>query len=237
MTGYRCERDTCVIVGQHASPCRYGPDCHGCRPALARDGGRICTRHTEALPRDILASGELFYALGMALDPMGSNGALVDYTTGTRELGLSLNPTAVEYRTLIQRALLHYAYGIALGRGFTLPAREVASLARYVARSGEWLAARPEAGHISQLFSELAHGEGKAVAYPSGRKPKWLGQCPEAGCRDAHGDPGEIYALLRDPESRYPTAIVCTGAKRHTYPPAAWLRTFAMATAHERPVL
>lgn len=225
MTRPLCAAPRCRTIGHHTPDCDNG-ECRGCQPRLAADGLRLCHIHTRDLATDAYRAVEVYTELALALTRSDRPG---ERTTGTRDPGLIVNERAVEARSTIRHTLVAWCRLIADERGIGLPADDIHSMARYIARHAEWLAAHPAAGDCSAELRELAHGEPWRIAYPTGSRVFEVGPCPETV--DGQPCPGVVRAVLRRTDSLLPSELVCDwrpdpvpdGWTGHRWPASEWL--------------
>lgn len=197
----------CGIRGRHLDGCdhllcgeRCVCGCSGCLPRVAADGSRLCFVCGDRIPADADRAAELYGDLGLQLigqrvggERSGGTGAPVP------------NDEVMEARAAIRATLVGLARLITRERGFGLPTvwsverlprgfigpprrlvfsdRRVSSLAAFVGRSAQWLAAHPDAGkHSKDLRDLVTDRRTFRLAYPvGGRDRLYIGQCPLPG--------------------------------------------------------
>lgn len=216
----------------HASHCRRDPETDQPAPRETAPGLNLCPICRRRLAEDALYAAVRYQDCGLALTATGQPGGAV--VSGTTDHGLALNAAAVEARSLIRHTLCAMTSRICDERGFTLPADDVPTLARYVARNAEWAAARDDAGDWSAELRELAWGRPRRVAYP-GRSRRFAIKLPGgryAPCvetvevddtADREACPGRLWTIL-SADAPTPSEIVCDFDEQHRWPASRWLR-------------
>ena len=209
-----CRASLCRERGVHRGDCDGDP-CTGCWPRRAADGLRLCWLHRDQLARNALRAGVVYAELVLQLDPSGTGQGVV--VGGTRDVGIDLNPRAVEARDRVASVLASWAEMIADERGFARPARHPTSTAQFVSDNATWLAAHLIAGDAFDELWELAYGEPYRVACPSGTRVRYVGPCPYAGCD------GEVQAYLRLTTATTPSEVRCGVNPAHAWLPHQYL--------------
>lgn len=172
--------------------------CAGCRtPRLAADGLNLCTWHTRRLADNAIQAGHLW----VDLDRLAGGNGTGEKVASSAEPGLTVNEAAVHARDTIRNTIVGFTRLIAEERGFSLPtiryvqrlergfigpprllARtddRVTSLALFVARSAEWLAAHPAACEHDRDLEDVARDPLTwRLAYPSTGDRRYIGTCP-----------------------------------------------------------
>lgn len=215
MISVDCGASLCRERGVHLVTCE-GEPCTGCWPRRAADGLRLCWLHRDQLARNALRAGVVHAELVLQLDPSGTGGQGV-VVGGTRDIGIDLNPRAVEARDRIVGVLASWAEMIADERGFARPSRHPVQTAGFVADNATWLAAHVTAGDAFDELRELAYGEPYRVACPSGTRVRYVGPCPHGGCS------GEVQAFLRLTSALTPSEVRCGDNKAHAWLPSQYL--------------
>lgn len=203
-----CAAPLCLDRTRHTITCE--PGCPGDWPREAAPGLGLCWPHHDQLARNALRAGEVYTELLLQLSPAG--GSTGPSVSGSKDVGLDLNPRAVAARDRVAGVLTAWARLIVDERGFQPPASSPTALAPFVARSVSWLAAHPAAGDCYDELRELAYGEPYRVAFPSGTRVRTLGDCPRPEC------PGLIRVYLRTAESLIPAGVECTDDRSHQWP-------------------
>lgn len=201
-------RHDCDVIERPSS-------CRGCWPRVAADGLRLCWTHHDQIARYALRAGEVYAELLLHLDPDGGSSSAP--VSGTRPLGIDLNPRAVEARDRVAAVLASWSKLVVDERGFQPPAASPISTAQFVARNATWLAAHPLAGPCYDELRELAMGEPHRVAFPSGTRVRVIGECPHEGCT------GELRVIMRTAQSLLPSEVVCSVDRAHQWPPHQYL--------------
>lgn len=216
-----CASPRCQARDRHRGDC-HDEQCRGCLPRRAADGLRLCHVCSERLATNAITAGQLWHALGRALTGTTGWG---EKASGTRSHGLSVNDAAVEARATIRHTLVAISKMISETRGFALPADNIDALADYLARNAAWLAAHETAGDLADELADLAHGDARRIAYPSGARRYQLRTpdghpvaCPTDGCD------GALWAILRRDDSLLPSELVCSTDDTHRIPASQWLR-------------
>jgi hypothetical protein len=215
-----CNNPRCRALGQHVEGCA-DETCRGCLPRQAADGVRLCHVCGRRLAEDITQAGRLWSELGLVLvsgDRPGErvSGASIDKS-------LSLNERAMKARTRIWETLAAWAKLVVDERGVTRPLDQVGALASFLRRHAEWLGAHELAGHAAEEIAELAHGQARRIAYPTGARVFEVAPCP---LNDAAGAPcaGIIKAILRQTDALLPSELVCDVDEAHRWDSTTWVR-------------
>lgn len=175
----------------------------------------LCWTHHDLLPRLALRAGEVWVELLLQLAASGS--AMAEATSGTKDVGLSLNPRAVACRDNVKRILRMWVKLVVDERGVQPPADHPEVLGQFIARNGPWLAAHPLAGYAYDELFELAYGEPWRVAFPSGTRVRTVGGCPLPHCE------GDLRAIMRRADSLLPSEITCSLNQSHRWGYDQWL--------------
>ncbi len=202
----------CVSRGFHADDCPGG-DCQGCVPRLAADGVLLCRWHLAKLGEDPVEMANLYDEIGLRLAGSGSAG---EKTSGTPNRGLAINERAVETRDYIRAVLRGWAEMICEELGVTRPVDEVRTVAEFVARHANWLAASAAAADASNELRDWVR-RAYSVAYPSGSRVFEVAGCPMHDCD------GTIRAIVRRTDALLPSSLVCDTDESHTWPADRWL--------------
>lgn len=203
-----CANPGCYLPRRHRSECdrQEGPDaCRGCLPAQSAPGLRLCDRCARCddplkcsgcLVHDPLTAAKLHRALAVQLRRAGRG----EHTSGSRDRSPGVDASVLETRAQIVGTLRRLAKLIQVSRGFSVPGRwvihrrptgfigplqrhryadtSVEALSALVSTSAEWLAAHPDAGQHAADLRAISHGRVWGLAYPSGPKSIYIGQCP-----------------------------------------------------------
>lgn len=207
-----CVAPTCFSRGYHSEDCPG--DCAGCVPRLALDGLLLCRWHVEGIAKDARQAAELYGELSLSLAGSGGPG---EKTSGTPNRGLAINERAVEARTTIRHTLVSWAQLVAEARGFAQPPDTIASIAAFVARNAQWLAAQDFAAEATDELRQLVT-RAYPIAYPTGARVFDVAPCPMHDCA------GTIKAIVRRVDSLLPSSLVCSESEDHTWPADQWLR-------------
>lgn len=221
---YGRHKPTCIGCSCGRQPrCTALEHCDGCLPRLAADGAYICVPHRNRLAEDAMTAA-LFYAeLELRLALSDRPGELV---TGTPTRSPAVNEAAVEARKLIRHTLVGWSKLISEERGITLPDDTVTAMGGYVAKHADWLAATEYADEVCDELHELAWGQPRRVARPSGTKVKELGPCPVEECA------GAVMVVVRRAHALLPTIeVTCDAEQPHRWTSDQWR---ALARAMER---
>jgi hypothetical protein len=124
-----------------------------------------------------------------------------------------ISPAAAELRAAIRTVLASWASLVAQERRLRPPARDIRTLARFLGRHAEWLAAHPAASELVDEVRELARSARKS-AHTNGRGRVPVGTCPTCN--------GELVALMRRSDDPKPSEIVCTAFPEHAWPATRW---------------
>lgn len=233
MVNVLCALASCRVPGrEHADGC----DEQGCLclRARARDGGRLCEHHTQRISDDLLGThgrhhrscadntcsgcadtvglADLYDELALRLAGGAGTGDKVSGTADTTRLP---NPAAVETRAEIRHVLVSWCRLVAEERGFALPADTVHTMADYIARSSEWLAATDYADEAVNELNDLRR-RAFGLAYPSGTRVKDIAPCPVDGCA------GTVRAVLRRTDSLLPSMLACDADDGHAWRASEW---------------
>jgi hypothetical protein len=179
---------------------RTNPD----RPRHADDGLNLCAGCRSALGRHLAALPALHKDV---LDSLPSGGtADGPAVSGSRTPPLPYNPRAGDWLSQLAHDLAWIVGLVAAERGLKgAPGPNPEAQCAWLSRHADWLAARPEAGPIKDVLSELV-GRGYSVLDP-GRAPLTLGSCIEV----AEGVPceGVVKATVRRDGDPEPSVIWC----------------------------
>lgn len=209
-----CQSSRCFAIGAHTPDCG-SESCRGCSPREAAPGMNLCWTHHDQLPRLALRAGEVWVELLLQL--AGSGSAMAEATSGTKDVGLSLNPRAVACRDRTEDVLRSWTRLVIDERGGQPPPDHPESTSGFLARNATWLAAHPLAGPCFDELFELAYGEPWRVAFPSGTRVRVVGACPLDGCE------GDLRAILRRADSLLPSEITCSTSTSHRWGYDQWL--------------
>lgn len=231
--------------------CRRNPETGAVTPRWASDGGNLCYICTNILGEDALIVAVRYRQLGLVLTGAGRAGE-ERANRGKPDANLHLNLRAAALRRDIERAVGSLAQLITDQRGFnwpteqhtaerppgfigplrlvTTPTTRVAPLARFVARSREWLAAHNRADEHAALLRELATGETYRVAFPGGVRKfvlPGMGEdrylaCPETV--EGEPCPGILWTVLRRDGDYLPSQVACNHDETHQWPTQSWLK-------------
>jgi hypothetical protein len=215
-----CAATGCRSIGYHLDGCHAEPECLGCVPRLAGDGLNLCWPHRDQIGKCATRVAEVYDELLLQLAPTGVGG---EYTSGTKDPGINLNPRVVACRDRIATVLAAWAKLVVDERGFAPPGEDIRSVAAFIVDSATWLAAHPLAGECADELRDLAYGEPWRVAYPSGTRVVALSPCTVDSCG------GEMRAIIRQPASLVPSEIACNADTAHRWPVDQWLN-FAHAS-------
>ena len=131
--------------------------------------------------------------------------------------GLPFNATAADVRSAMLGILVSWSALVVEERRVTAPRRDIGSLAAFLSRHADWLAAHAAASEVSQEMAAVVRWARK-VAYSEFPRQVRVGKCTEAGC------PGDLVAMLR-PQSRASSArIVCGADPGHAWTGDQWLQ-------------
>ncbi len=220
-------------------------------PRYALDGGNLCPICRNMLGEDALIAAVRYRQLGLVLTGGGRAGE-EQVKRSKPDANLTLNLRAAALRRDIEREIGGLAKLIADQRGFTWPVdRRLAErplgfigpmpmlshpstrlppLARFVARSQDWLAAHDRAGDHAATLRELATGEAYRVAFPGGTRrfvlPGMAGDkylaCPEEP--DGEPCPGVLWTILRRDGDYLPSHITCNHDETHEWSIRQWMK-------------
>jgi hypothetical protein len=235
--------------------CRRDPDGNPI-PRYAADGLRLCDICTNMVGEDALITAVRYRQLGLVLTRSGLAGE--ERTSRSKpDANLHLNLRAAALRRDIETTVGGLATLIARQRGFAwptdvrvadrpdgfigpMPLLSVRSvrlpvLARFVARSHQWLAAHEAADRHAGTLRELATGEPYRVAFPGGVRRfvlpgltagvRYLA-CPEE-VDDGQGSepcPGVLWTTLRRDGDYLPAEILCNHDETHQWPIRQWMK-------------
>jgi hypothetical protein len=180
---------------------RSNPD----RPRNADDGLNLCAGCRSALTRHLQTLPALHKDV---LDSLPSGGAADGLAvSGSRTPPLPYNPRAGDWLSQLRHDLAWIVSLVATERGLkSAPGPNPETQCAWLSRHADWLAARPEAGPIKDVLSELA-GRGYSVLDP-GRAPLTLGPCIEVDDEGAPCD-GVVKATVRRDGDPEPSVIWC----------------------------
>lgn len=211
-----CIASGCRSFGAHFPNCG-DVECVGCQPRSAADGLRLCWPHRDRIEQDAKRAALVYDELEYVLVPPGQAQVL---TSGTREIGLRLNPRAIASRTGIVAVLAAWSKLIAEERGIVPPAGEVSAMSAFVAAHATWLSAYPAADDCVDELRELAHGEPWRVAHPSGTRVEVFSDCPGLA---GEGCPGMLRTIIRHRDAKRASEIVCDVDALHRWPVQEWV--------------
>lgn len=181
-------------------------------------GLRLCRGCVSRLYDDLRDIPWLYEECARVLDGSGEAGNQVrKRTTGGPLPGLPFNTTAADARSATLGLLASWTALVAEERRVSAPPRDVGSLAGFLSRHADWLAAHPAAGEASREIASAARWA-RQVAF--GERPRRIrvGRCIEADCD------GELVAVL-DPRNQDSTArIACESDPGHAWTASQWLQ-------------
>jgi hypothetical protein len=192
-----CANPACYLPGQHLTDCDDQEGHRGCQPAQADDGILLCGVCRRRLGENATAAPGLYDDLGLQLRRTGRG----EQTSGSRDRSPGVDTAVVAARDDIASTLRRLARLIHTIRGFALPSTVVEArrvpewfigpmplvtyadtslraLGPFVARSAEWLAARPDAGQHAADLHRITHGRVWGLAYPVAAETVDIGHCP-----------------------------------------------------------
>jgi hypothetical protein len=236
--------------------CKVDPETRTLTPRYIQDGLRLCAICARILGEDVLILAVRHRQLGLVLAATSDPNA-PRTSGGTRDANIKLNLRAAVLRRDIETTLHDLTGLIVDQRGFAWPADRtvtvaarpygfigpmpasvhydrtfrVAALARFCARSAAWVAARDDAEQWAGDLRELATGESRAVAFPSGVRrfvlPGLSGEpflaCPER-VDDGEPCPGYVWAIVRKDGDRLPSQIMCNHDDTHQWSSTQWVK-------------
>lgn len=182
------------------------------RPRLALDGLRVCRGHRVQIYDRLLQLGAAHEALVDRLIASGLGGGRV---SGTRPVGITIDPRVAVCRSDIYTCLAGWAREVIQQRGTRPPADDCPAIAAFLVTHLDWLCALP-ADDVARLAADLALYRSRAygLLYPSGRRREVVGQCVETTwCtvedRTERRCPGELTAFLAPEDDLLPASLVC----------------------------
>lgn len=201
----------------------------------------LCRQHVTWLERNISSLPDLYDDLELRLHP--SSSALHPYTTrnaggtatvnkktGEEEVQAFINGEIAELRAVIVSTLASWVVLVAEERGVTTPhTADPHTLAPWLARHVEWIAAQPWADEPAGHFRELSAGA-HARAYPSGRRRIEIAPCEEGDCE------GTLITVTSRTADLLPEQIWCDTCNR-TIPPREWRQLRKRMTGEDSDVI
>lgn len=182
------------------------------RPRLALDGLRVCYGHRVQIGARLHQIGAAHEAL---VDRLIASGLAGGRVSGTRPVGITLDPRVAVCRSDIYTCLAGWAREVIQQRGVQPPADDCRSIAAFLVTHLDWLCALP-ADDVTRLAADLAlyRGRAKARLYPDSRRWRPVGECVEmTWCtvedRREQRCPGEMYASVAASDDLLPAELVC----------------------------
>lgn len=232
--------------------CKTDPETGVVMSRYAIDGSNLCTVCRNMIGEDVLIAAVRYRQLGLVLTGTGKAGE-ERANRSKPDANLSLNLRAASVRRKIEQEVGHLTKLICDRRGFAWPAESRVAerplgfigpmpmlhptsvrlpvLARFVARSRDWLAAHDKADEHAAVLRELAVGEAYRVAFPGGTRrfilpgigpeERYL-ECPE----EVEGEPcpGVLWTILRKDGDYLPSQIACNHDEMHQWPISTWMK-------------
>lgn len=232
--------------------CKTDPETGVVISRYALDGSNLCVVCRNMLGEDALVAAVRYRQLGLVL--AGSGKAGEERTSRSKpDANVSLNLRAAAIRRDIERELGDLTKLIVDRRGFHWPTEarlaerplgfigpmpmlhpqsvRLPVLARFVARSRDWLAAHDKADEHAAILRELAIGAAYRVAFPGGTRrfilpgigpdERYL-ECPEQV--EGEDCPGVLWTILRKDGDYLPSQIACNHDETHQWPIRAWMK-------------
>lgn len=158
-----------------AGLCVRDSETHG---AMRAAGSWLCAACLTATARRLRELGALHEALAEKLTPSGGGGQ-GESVSGSKDMGLKLNPRAMTARSGILATLAHWSGVIAREREIRPPAGiSAASLAEHVGRHLDWLCGKYDdrARDVARSI-EAAHRAAQRIIHPPSVRRMQLGLC------------------------------------------------------------
>lgn len=210
--------------------------CPGCLPRLATHGSKLCRHHHDRAQENLRELVTLDQALYLALSPTGSCGD--EPVAGTKTVGIDLNETAMDARTVIRERLNAFVSFTVTERHVTAPTRtDLPNLIAWLDRHHDWWCNHTtDTAVIWFVTLQLRVTNARTAAYPSGtrRLPTGL-PCEEHTTNDAGQRvpcPGKLTTTVGG--NTY-TDLVCTADRDHRITPAEWQKS-AFKTRLKQPL-
>ncbi len=185
---------------------------------------RICIGHLRQLRRAIAEMPVLYAAL---LHAHTLSSARQSKVSGTKTPRIPVREEVADARAAILGQLATLAEEVAEKRGLVPPDRDVWTLAVWLGRHVDWIAAQEMVVHVA---AELAETEalGWRLAYPSGRRRIVVGECVEQVASDvltrrSLGCPGVLVAYVARTDDLLPSAVQCDLDETHCWTADRWL--------------
>jgi hypothetical protein len=131
--------------------------------------------------------------------------------------GLPFNAAAADVRETIRGVLASWSGMVVDERHVTRPGRTVSTLAGFLAKHVDWMAAHATATEVTEEVTQLVRSA-HHVAYPNPVRRVLIGACVEQGC------PGELFALVHPRELLLPPEINCDADPGHSWPAQQWMQ-------------
>jgi hypothetical protein len=232
--------------------CKTDPDTGVVMSRYAADGLLLCIVCRNMIGEDVLIAAVRYRQLGLVLTGTGQAGE-ERANRSKPDANLALNLRAASVRRKIEHEVGHLVKLISDRRGHPWPTESriaerplgfigpmpmvhtrstrLPVLARFVARSRDWLAAHDKADEHAAILRELATGEAYRVAFPGGTRrfilpgigpeERYL-ECPE----EVEGGPcpGVLWTVLRKDGDYLPSQIACNHDETHQWPISTWMK-------------
>lgn len=140
-----------------------------------------------------------------------------DRTSGGPMPGMPFNAAAADVRETIRGVLASWSGMVVQERQVTRPGRTVSTLAGFLVRHVDWMAAHATATEVTDEVTQLVRSAHR-VAYPNPARRVPIGVCVEQGC------PGELFALVHPQELLLPPEINCDADPCHSWFAHQWMQ-------------
>jgi hypothetical protein len=165
----------------------------------------VCARR---LGENAVKAADLYDELALVLKVIGRG-----RSSSKPGSGMPPRDAVVEMRSEIRHVLVSWVKLICEERAFKYPADDVHSIAEFVSRHSQWLAATEYAGEAADELASLA-SRAWGLAYPNGTRLAHVGPCPLCD--------GELTAIVRATDATLPSQVVCSATESHLWPADRW---------------
>ena len=191
------------------------------RPRNAAHPLAVCTWHADHITQAITETPARYAALAHHLAPTGANGQA--RTSGTRDVGININPRVAQLRTDIRNTTSTWARIAVDERGMTPPRDDIHAICTFLARQVDWYLAQPWTPQFAHDMDANWRDAGTILAGNHTRMID-VAPCPEPDCT------GRLWARLRPRDMLLPADITCdesptddNGTLTHYWPADRWI--------------
>lgn len=160
----------------------------------------VCAWHQRRIRRAVTETPARYAALATRLVPTGSS--TVGRTSGSRDVGISINPLVAQLRTDIRNTVSTWARIAVEERGMTTPDSTIPAICDFLVKQLDWYLAQPWTRQFANDMTENWQHSGSLIEGNPVRTFE-VADCPEPGCG------GKLYARLRPKDSLLPHDITC----------------------------